>query len=255
MKERLILVTNDDGYDARGIEALIEVASEFGRVVAVAPKSHQSGMSQAITMHMPLYPETIYKSERVELCALNGTPVDCVKYALDYKLRGESVDIVLSGINHGSNAAINVLYSGTMGAAIEGSFYAPSVGFSLESHHPDASLDAAKVMVREILERLFKGELKKGLCLNVNIPELPIEQIKGIKVCRQNMGYWREEFYARQDPRGREYLWLTGEFVNGEPAAEDTDTALIAQGYVAVVPIQVDMTDYKALKELSSLND
>ncbi|MFR9649882.1 MAG: 5'/3'-nucleotidase SurE [Rikenellaceae bacterium] len=254
MKERLIFVTNDDGYYAKGIEALIEVASEFGRVVAVAPKTHQSGMSHAITMHMPLYPETIYKNERVELCALNGTPVDCVKYALDYKLKDESVDLVLSGINHGSNSAINVLYSGTMGAAIEGSFYAPAIGFSLENHLESASLEASKQIVREVLIKVLATEPQRGVCLNVNIPDLPKEQIKGIKVCRQNMGYWREKFYSRVDPRGREYLWLTGEFVNSEPDATDSDTAAIANGYAAIVPIQVDMTDYKSLESLQALD-
>ncbi len=255
MEERLIFVTNDDGYNARGIEALIEIASDFGRVIAVAPKTHQSGMSHAITMHMPLYPETIYKNDRVELCALNGTPVDCVKYALDHKLRGERVDLVLSGINHGSNAAINTLYSGTMGAAIEGSFYAPAIGFSLENHLTSASLEGSKRIVREVLEKILPTNPQRGLCLNVNIPDLPREEIKGVKLCRQNMGYWREKFYSRVDPRGREYLWLTGEFVNSEPDATDSDTAAIADGYAAIVPIQVDLTDYRALETLGKQLD
>lgn len=255
MREKLILVTNDDGYNARGIAALIEIASEFGRVVAVAPAEPQSGMSQAITMHLPIFPKTIYKTERVELCSLNGTPVDCVKYALDYKLRDESVDLILSGINHGSNSAVNVLYSGTMGAAIEGSFYAPSIGFSLEDHNCEASLDSSKEIVRRVLKNLLSGDMERGLCLNVNIPCIPLEEIKGIRVCRQNRGYWREKFYAREDPRGREYLWLTGEFVNTEPSASDTDIAALAQGYVSIVPIQVDMTDYTVLPHLSHLCD
>ncbi len=249
MKERLIFITNDDGYDANGIAALIEVASEFGRVVAVAPATPQSGMSQAITMHLPIFPKTIYKDEKVELCSLNGTPVDCVKYGIDHKLKGEKIDLVLSGINHGSNSAVNVLYSGTMGAAIEGSFYAPSIGFSLEDHNCDASLETSKEIVRRVLQQLLSSEREAGLCLNVNIPCLPLEEIKGIRMCRQNRGYWREKFFEREDPRGRKYLWLTGEFINAEPEATDTDIAALRQGYVSIVPIQVDMTDYSTLSD------
>ncbi len=253
-KEKLILISNDDGYDARGIEALVEVASKFGRVVVVAPKTAQSGMSQAITIYAPLYPERVETSLPAEVYCLNGTPVDCVKFALDHLLKDECVDLMLSGINHGSNSAVNVLYSGTMGAAIEGSFYAPAIGFSLLDHRPDADFEASKVFAERIIKSVLEADVKPHFCLNVNIPNLPIEQIKGIKCCRQNRGYWREEFYERVDPRQKNYYWLTGAFVNHEPDAEDTDEYALAEGYVSVVPVQVDMTDYGRLEEIKKFN-
>ncbi|MFI3264865.1 MAG: 5'/3'-nucleotidase SurE [Rikenellaceae bacterium] len=253
-KEKLILISNDDGYDARGIEALVEVASKFGRVVVVAPKTAQSGMSQAITIYAPLYPEPVATSLPAEVYSLNGTPVDCVKFALDHLLKDECVDLMLSGINHGSNSAVNVLYSGTMGAAIEGSFYAPAIGFSLLDHSPNANFEASKVYAERIIKSVLEADVKPHFCLNVNIPDLPLEQIKGIKCCRQNRGYWREEFYERVDPRQKNYYWLTGAFVNHEPDAEDTDEYALAEGYVSVVPVQVDMTDYGRLEEIKKFN-
>ncbi len=253
-KERLILICNDDGYYAKGIAALIEVAAQFGRVVVVAPKTAQSGMSQAITMYAPLYPEKIKTSLPAEIYALNGTPVDCVKYALDHLLKDESVDLMLSGINHGSNAATNILYSGTMGAAIEGSFYAPSIGFSLLDHSADADFEPSKPFVERIIRSVLESNVKPHFCLNVNIPALPADQIKGIKCCRQTSGYWKEEFFERIDPRGNSYFWLTGAFVNHEEDATDTDEYVLSEGYVSVVPVQVDMTDYRRLEEIKKLN-
>ncbi len=253
-KERLILVVNDDGYNAPGIEALIEVASEFGRVVGVAPKTPQSGASQSITSYSPLYLDTIYKYPEAELYALNGTPVDCIKFATDHLLLSQKVDLVVSGINHGSNASVNVLYSGTMGAAIEGALSAaPAIGFSHMSHAHDIDFTASKHFAREIISSVLAAQVEGLFCLNVNIPDLPLEQIKGIKVARQNRGYWMEEFYARQDPRGRDYYWLTGEYINHEPNATDTDLAAIAEGYVSVVPLQVDMTDYTKLSSTAKM--
>lgn len=246
-------MTNDDGFDARGIAVLVDIARKFGRVVAVAPKTAQSGMSQAITSYSPLFFETIKKEEGVEIYSLSGTPVDCVKFATDHLLADQRVDLVLSGINHGTNAGPNVLYSGTMGAAIEGHFYAPSIGFSLDNHSCEACFDAAKIYVKKIIAAVLDSELQEPLCLNVNIPDLPLAQIKGIKVCRQNRGYWREEFYERTDPRGREYYWLTGKFINTEPQAADSDIAAMESGYVAVVPIKVDMTDYQMIQNVSQI--
>ena len=234
MNERLILVTNDDGYDSKGMEAAIEVARAFGRVVVVAPETTQSGMSQAITMYNPLYLRRIREEEGVAVYAFSGTPVDCVKMAFDYLLRDERVDMVISGVNHGSNSAVNVLYSGTMGAAIEGSFYGcPAVGLSLDDHGADADFAAAVVYGRRIVGDIFAAEVELPLC--------------------QNRGFWREEFYRHEDPRGREYFWLTGEFVNGEPEATDTDEWALANKYVAVVPVQVDLTDYRQLKNLTKV--
>ncbi len=252
-KEKLIFITNDDGYFAGGIAALIEVAAEFGRVIVVAPATTQSGMSQAVTMYSPLYPERIKSDLPAEIYSLNGTPVDCVKYALDYHLKDQSVDLVLSGINHGSNSAVSVLYSGTMGAAIEGSFYAPAIGFSLLDYRADADFSAAKGFVRRIIASVLEAEVAPPFCLNVNIPALSAEQIKGIKYCRQNQGYWREEFIERKDPRGKSYFWLTGDFVNHEPESTDTDEYALAEGYVSIVPISADITDYNGLKALKKI--
>ncbi len=257
-KDRLILVTNDDGYASKGFAAAIEVARTFGRVIAVAPETTQSGMSQAITMYSPLYLRTVREEEGVKVCAFSGTPVDCVKMAFDYLLRDERVDLVISGINHGSNSAVNVLYSGTMGAAIEGSFYGcPAVGLSLTDHAADADFEASVLygrrIVGEVLRAVEAGELPLPLCLNVNFPVARPEEIRGVRLCRQNRGYWKEEFYRHEDPRGREYFWLTGEFINREPEAEDTDEWALSHNYVAVVPVQVDLTDYRTLDTMRPL--
>ena len=254
MNRKLILVTNDDGYASKGLAAAVEVARTFGRVVVVAPETMQSGMSQAITMYSPLYLRRIREEEDVRVYAFSGTPVDCVKMAFDYLLRGKRVDLVLSGINHGSNSAVNVLYSGTMGAAIEGSFYGcPAVGLSLTDYSADADFDAAALYGERILRRLLEGGVQPPLCLNVNVPVGRPEELRGIRLCRQNRGFWREEFYRHEDPRGREYFWLTGDFVNQEPEAEDTDEWALAHGYVSVVPVQTDLTDYARLRELTPL--
>lgn len=254
MNERLILLTNDDGYNAKGLQAAIEVARPFGRVVAIAPETTQSGMSQAITMYRPLFLKKQHEEEGLAIYSFSGTPVDCVKMAFDHLLREERIDLVLSGINHGSNSAVNVLYSGTMGAAIEGSFYGcPSIGLSLTDHAPDADFDAAVGYGRRIVERVLRGGIELPCCLNVNVPVGRPEALKGIRICRQNRGFWREEFFRREDPHGRPYFWLTGDFVNAEPEAEDTDEWALDHGYVSVVPVQVDLTDYGQKKRLQGL--
>lgn len=255
-KERLIFVTNDDGYQAKGFAAAIEVAREFGRVVAVAPAEPQSGRSQAITMYDPLFLEQRRKEDDVEVYSLTGTPVDCVKWAFDYLFEEGAVDLVISGINHGSNSAINVLYSGTMGAAIEGSFYGcPSVGLSLTTHDADAEFESAKHYAREIIASVLENPHNgnQPLCLNVNVPNIPFEDIKGVKVCRQCRGIWREEFFPYEDPRGKPYFWLTGSYTNYEPAAADTDEWALKEGYVAVVPVQIDMTSYGQISYLERI--
>lgn len=255
-KDRLIFVTNDDGYSAAGFEAAIEVARSFGRVFAVAPATVQSGRSQAITMYEPLFLETQRCEEDVEVYSFTGTPTDCVKVAFDHLLKEEKVDLVISGINHGSNSAINVLYSGTMGAAIEGSFYGcPSVGLSLTDHAADADFTAAKRYAREIIAALLEGEqsFDRPLCLNVNIPNIAEQDIRGVRVCRQCRGIWREEFFRHEDPRGKPYFWLTGSYTNYEPDAQDTDEWALANGYVSVVPVQVDMTGYHQLEQLKDI--
>lgn len=256
MNNRLILVTNDDGYDTAGLAAAIAIAREFGRVVAIAPETTQSGKSQAFTMYDPLFLRKVSEQEGVTLYAFSGTPVDCVKIAFDHLLRDEHIDFVISGVNHGSNSGINVLYSGTMGAAIEGSFYGcPSVGLSLDDHSLNADFTGAVAWGRRIVRQLLDAgsELELPLCLNVNIPACDPTEIKGLRLCRQNRGFWREEFFRHEDPRGREYFWLTGAFVNSEPDASDTDEWAITHNYVAVVPVQVDMTDYRQKETLGKM--
>lgn len=249
--QRLILVTNDDGYASRGLAAAIEVARTFGRVVVVAPETPQSGMSQAITMHHPLFLRRVRQEEGVEVYALSGTPVDCVKMAFDHLLREERIDLVISGINHGSNSAVNILYSGTMGAAIEGSFYGcPAVGLSVDDHSADADFEAAVFFGRQIVGDILRAPVATPLCLNVNVPVGKPAELKGVRLCRQNRGFWREEFFHRQDPSGRDYFWLTGDFVNTEPEATDTDEWALAHGWVSVVPVHTDLTDYRQTEQL-----
>ena len=234
MNERLIFLTNDDGFDSRGMEALIDIARRFGRVVVVAPERPQSGMSHAFTMLSPLFIRKVREKEGLEVYALSGTPVDCVKVAFDYLLRERKVDLVLSGINHGSNSAVALLYSGTMGAAIEGSFYdCPSIGLSLTDHRPDADFTAARIWGERIVRDVLEHPAPLPLCLNVNIPAGAPETIRGI----------------------RDYLWLTGEFVNDEHGAEETDEWALTHGYVSVQPVQADQTDYRRMEEMRRLFD
>lgn len=253
---RLIFVTNDDSYLSKGFRNIVELASEFGDVIAIAPDRVQSGMSQAITINAPLFLRTVEESERVKIYAFSGTPVDCAKVAFDHVLAGRKVDLVLSGINHGSNAAVNVMYSGTMGAAIEGSFYGvPSIGLSVDDHDADADFEGAVKYGREIISSVLAAadSLPRPLCLNVNVPRCGVEEIKGVRLCRQTRGFWREEFYEREDPHGRKYFWLTGAFKNAEPEATDSDEWALANRYVAVVPVQTDMTDYRQLTHLQGV--
>ena len=253
-KDKVIFLTNDDSYRSKGFAAAIEIARQFGRVIAIAPDTTQSGMSQAITIYNPLYLRKVREEEDVLVYSLNGTPVDCVKMAFDHFFKEEKIDLVISGINHGSNAAVNVLYSGTMGAAIEGAFYdIPSIGLSLTDHDLDADFEGAVHYGTKIVKSVLSNEIPKPLCLNVNIPNIPCGEIKGIRLSRQTRGYWREEFYKRTDPHGRDYFWLTGAFSNAEPESQDTDEWALANGYVSVVPVQVDLTAYKQMEQLSKI--
>lgn len=261
--ERLIFLTNDDSYLSKGFRCAVELAREFGHVVAIAPDRVQSGMSQAITINSPLFMRQVEASDGVEIYAFSGTPVDCAKIAFDHFFSANEssttkrkVDLVISGINHGSNAAVNVMYSGTMGAAIEGSFYGvPSIGLSLDDHAADADFEGAVEYGRRIIASVLEAadRLPRPLCLNVNFPHAAARDIRGIRLCRQTRGFWREDFYARQDPQGRDYFWLTGAFQNAEPDAEDTDEWALKNRYVAVVPVQVDMTDYRMLESLDGV--
>lgn len=250
----LIFLTNDDGVGAKGLRRLIETVRPMGRLLVVAPETAQSGMGHAITMTRPLHLKKVRAEEGLTVYACNGTPVDCVKIAFDsLMLGGEYPALAISGINHGSNSAVNILYSGTMGAAIEASFYnIPSFGFSVLDHSEDADFTTAEHFIPGIIRSVLADGLRPPVCVNVNIPNVPVAQIRGIRPCRQTRGFWREEFERRQDPRGQDYYWLTGYFHNIEPEAEDTDEWALKHDYISVVPIQVDLTNYKQLKTMNT---
>lgn len=249
----LILVVNDDGINAPGIQALTSVAQEFGEVVVVAPNKPQSGMGHAITLDSTLHLKEV-TTEGVKAFSCSGTPVDCVKIAVN-KLLDRKPDLIVSGINHGSNSSINVIYSGTMSAALEGALEGiPSIGFSLLNHSVEADFTAAKHYAKKIIRQLLKENHTKNLCLNVNIPNLKTDLIAGIKVCRQAKGNWEENYDERTDPMGRKYYWLTGKFVL-EDDGTDTDEWALANSFVSVVPVQPDVTDYPLLNDLKSLEN
>jgi len=246
-KRPVILVTNDDSITAPGIRALVEAVKDMGRVVVIAPDKPQSGMGHAVTIGHPLRMQKVPFMEGIEAYSCSGTPVDCVKLAVD-KILHSKPDICLSGINHGPNHSINVIYSGTMSAAMEAAIEGiPSVGFSLLDYSLEADFTASKVYVRKIVELMMKDKMDKHLVLNVNIPALDESLIKGIKVCKQAYAKYEEDFIERRDPHGRKYYWLTGEFVNFDKG-KDTDVWALANNYVSLVPIQFDLTNY-ALKE------
>ncbi len=249
-KEPVILITNDDGITAPGILALIEAVKGLGKIVVVAPNKPQSGMGHAITIGEPLRMHKATHIEGIEAWSCSGTPVDCVKLAVD-KVLHHKPDICLSGINHGANNSINVIYSGTMSAALEASIESiPSIGFSLLDFSIEADFTAAKKYVRIIVEQLLKAKkLDKHLCLNVNIPKGSEQLIKGIKICHQAYAKYEEKFDERKDPHGRNYFWLTGEFVNFDRSKE-SDVWALKNNYVSVVPVQFDLTNYTLKKQL-----
>lgn len=249
----LILVVNDDGVTAPGIKSLASVAKEFGDVVIVAPDKPQSGMGHAITISSTLHVEQT-TVDGVDAYACSGTPVDCVKIAIN-KLLGKKPDLIVSGINHGSNSSINVIYSGTMSAALEGALEkVPSIGFSLQNHSIDANFEASKYYAKKIIKNVLKHNKQKDLCLNVNFPNLEKDLIAGIKVCRQAKATWQEEYDERKDPFGRTYYWLTGKFVLDD-VGTDTDERALKNNYVSIVPVQPDVTNYKIINDLNFLEN
>jgi 5'-nucleotidase len=247
---KLILVCNDDGITAPGIRALVEVAKEFGDVVVVAPDKPQSAMGHAITINATLRVNPVKIDGQIEY-ACSGTPVDCVKLAVN-KILHRKPDLLISGINHGSNASINVIYSGTMSAAMEGALERiPSIGFSLLDHSIDADFTASQDIARTIIAKALETGIPEGICLNVNIPNGPRELIKGIKVCRQAVANWEEEFDERKDPMGKTYFWLTGVFRNYDEGT-DTDIWALENNFVSVVPCQFDITAHKSLNHFKT---
>lgn len=249
MSKPLILITNDDGYNAKGLNSLVECVSELGEIIIVAPDRPQSGMGHAITVNEPIRcsKTDYFGSLNAYICS--GTPVDCIKMGL-YLLKDRKPNLILSGINHGSNVSTNVLYSGTMSAAVEGALEAiPSIGFSLTTYSSDADFTASKTFVRLITEKVVKNGIKSGTCLNVNIPYVNAALIKGIKVCRQGKAFWDDTFDKRNDPLGKEYYWLTGSFSSKEQA-KDADINYLKNNYITIVPTQYDMTCYESVNEL-----
>ncbi len=245
----VILITNDDSISAPGIKALAEAVKDLGRVVVVAPDKPQSGMGHAITIGHPLRLHKQYFLDEIEAYSCSGTPVDCVKIAVD-KVLHRKPNICLSGINHGANHSINVIYSGTMSAAIEASIESiPSAGFSLLDYSVEADFSASKVYVRKIVEKMLQQKHDKHFTLNVNIPAVDVSLIKGVKICRQAYAKYDEKFLERKDPHGRNYFWLTGEFMNFDKA-KDTDVWALKNNYVSVVPVQFDLTNYNTKNQL-----
>jgi len=247
-KTPTILVVNDDGITAPGIKALMDVMAELGRVVVVAPDSPQSGMGHAITVGKPLRLDKVDVYEGIEMYSCSGTPVDCVKLAVNKIFKGQKPDLCVSGINHGLNNSINVLYSGTMSAAVEGAIESiPSVGFSLDDYTLQADFSHCVKYVKEIAQQVLKNGLPAATLLNVNFPHT--HHIKGVKICCQANAKWAEDFGERIDPHNRPYYWLTGVFQLND-GGEDTDVWALEHDYASVVPVQFDMTAHHAIPAL-----
>ena len=252
-KKPLILVTNDDGITSGGIKTLINIAKEFGEVVVVAPDSPQSAKGHAITIYDPLRLKEVDIYDGIKAYACSGTPVDCVKLAKHHVLKGRKVDLCVSGINHGSNASINIIYSGTMSAAMEASLEGiDAIGFSLLDYSSKADFSQGAPFIRQIISDHLSGGKGTGTLINVNIPKLTTQEIKGIKVCRQAKGQWQENYQLAKDPSGREYFWLAGDFIN-EDNEQDTDLWALENAYISVVPSTYDLTKYDEIDWFKSL--
>ena len=248
----LILITNDDGISAPGIRALIAVMAEIGEIIVVAPDSPQSAMGHAITTNSTLYVNKISKdTDTIMEYSCSGTPVDCVKIAVNEILRRKP-DLCVSGVNHGSNSSINVIYSGTMSAAVEAGIEGiPAIGFSLLDYDWNANFEPAKTFIKKIAIEVLNNGLPEGVILNVNFPKIQENEILGIRICRQAKARWIEKFDKRQTPQGRDYYWLAGEFVN-QDNGEDTDEWALQHNYVSVVPVQFDLTAHHAIQNLNT---
>lgn len=253
MLKPLILLTNDDGYKAKGLDSIVRELRTLGDLLVVAPNTAASGMSSAITVKVPIRLGKVWEEDGLSIYKCSGTPVDCVKIAIN-QLMDRKPDMIVSGINHGNNTSVSVLYSGTMGAALEGCInQIPSIGLSLNSYDADADFTAAAIMGRKVVENVLANGLQRGTCLNVNFPSGA--EIKGLKVCRQADGVWAEEFEKRVDPHGGTYYWLTGYFKDHEPESEETDEWAIKNGFASVVPCKIDITDYQLMDELKKQLD
>ncbi|HAO47118.1 MAG TPA: 5'/3'-nucleotidase SurE [Ferruginibacter sp.] len=249
----IILITNDDGITAPGIRNLVEAVKDLGKVVVVAPDKPQSGMGHAITIGHPLRMHKVDLFGDIEAWQTTGTPVDCVKLAVD-KVLHRKPDLCLSGINHGANHSINVIYSGTMSAAMEAAIESiPSIGFSLLDYSVEADFGPSRYYIKKIVSALLQQKMDKHLLLNVNIPAVGLDLIKGVRVCKQAYAKYEEDFTERKDPHGKKYYWLTGEFVNFDKS-KDTDVWALKNNYISVVPVQFDLTNYELKKQLEKKN-
>ncbi|MBK8628297.1 MAG: 5'/3'-nucleotidase SurE [Saprospiraceae bacterium] len=253
----MILITNDDGIVAPGIRALVEVARKFGEVLVVAPDSPQSGQGHAITLNQPLKLRKVKVFDEVDAYECTGTPVDCVKLAKNVLLKGQKIDLCISGINHGANSALNILYSGTMSAAMEASIEKiDSIGFSLLDFSFEADFTSAKYYAEKIIRSVLEQPMGDCKLLNVNIPACPLEEIKGMKVCRQGNGTWVEDFQEGHDPRGEKYYWLTGKFVSFEDEGDkNNDIWALKNNYVSIVPSGHDLTYYSEIDNFKHLEN
>ena len=257
LKEKVkpnVLITNDDGVDSPGIGVLIELLRPFANITVVAPDRGQSAMSHAISLGKPLYVNKIKEEEGLIVYSTNGTSVDCTKLAIN-ELLEEKPDYLFSGINHGTNSSISIIYSGTMAAALEGSIHGiRSIGLSVLDYSSEPDFSTAKIYGLEIIKKLLSDHiLPEGVCLNINFPDINPDEVKGVKVCRQARSKWVEEFERRSDSEDKDYFWLRGYFYNHEPDAEDTDDWALKNNFISVVPVQFDFTDHEILKIIKDL--
>ena len=253
IKRPLLLISNDDGFQAKGINCLIEMLADYGDIIVCAPEPACSGMACAFSATTPLRLRLREKRQGVEIWSCSGTPVDCVKMALA-EIVPRKPDMVIGGINHGDNASVNMHYSGTMGVTLEGCMkYIPSVAFSLCDHREDADFEPLRPYIREITSRVLAEGLPQGVCLNVNFPSQS-SSYSGVKVCRMAKGTWGHEVVRCHHPRGYDYWWMAGDYTNDEPTAEDTDNWALTHGYVAITPTQIDVTAYSVLERIRSWN-
>ncbi|MBQ9230932.1 MAG: 5'/3'-nucleotidase SurE [Prevotella sp.] len=248
-KRALILISNDDGFEAKGINSLVEMIRDMADIIVCAPDSGRSGYACAFTAVDPLTLTPQREEEGLEVWSCNGTPVDCVKIALEELCGGRRPQMIIGGINHGDNASVNMHYSGTMGVTLEGCMkYIPSVAFSLCTHDVFADFSALRPLIRKIVRKVLDDGLPKGVCLNVNFPV--VEQFKGVKVCRMAPGTWDNEVVKCRHPRGYDYWWMMGRYTNDEPDAEDTDNWALQHGYVAITPTKIDVTSYEMIEQM-----
>ena len=254
-KQLQILVTNDDSYLSKGIQTVSDILSQYGNVTVVAPKEVQSGMSAALTLTRPLRLAKEWEKETsngnyIRVYSFTGTPADCVKIAMNEFFLEKKPDLLISGINHGSNASVASVYSGTLGATAEGTIYGvPSIGLSIDTHNPDADFSGVEKYLPQILENFLANPPQKGVYLNINFPKGGVESIKGIRFAKQGDGMWIKEFDKRTDPHGREYYWMTGHFLDTEtdPAG---DHRVVGDGYISIVPHNIDTTNYQEMERL-----